>query len=432
MRAQTTLEFVILLSAIAAFGSLAIGTYAGVLGKQKAAYGSIINNTTATASAPTYASGSPFLYASMPSISYLNRSNPLQVIVALPVGATLTSLKAVGAEQYGIVPSAYYNISAPGTEILPFSIVPSVQGPVSVNMSAEIAYANGTLARNLTAVSFAVPQGTDTAALADGGFSAMIARHNESVLYGISNATPVYEAKMWSHCSAINGAGGQFPLQWQCGNANWYFFGFDTTCYWNDGGRPITYCVELVPTNTSSRQVQYQQSYAYNVTLALFNGGADLYSDLNSTDPESQVFGSGGKDYGIADVEGVSGDGGLGYGDLMMLNNTQKEWQANMSEYDAYQQALNNLISTMEYYNNTGGDPGAAAQDISGLNTTALKLTLQGTQSGNGNCSVVGNAVWHYACKPAYPLYYSIDARLNISGLSNQVLSVQGSTVNVT
>jgi hypothetical protein len=436
MRSQTTLEFVILLSAIAAFGSFAISVYAGLLRQQHTAYFSLLNgsmNTTALVNASSSTGSEPFLYASMANILYVNRSNSLQVVVALPESATLLSLKATGSQQYGIAPSAYYNISASGMEILPFSVVPTVQGPVNVGISADIAYGNSTIARNLTVESFAISQGANLTALVNGELSTSIDRHNEYVFYSISNATPVYTAEMWSFCSRVNMYYQQRPIQFQCGNANWYFFEFDPYCYWDNGGLPRTYCVELTPTNTSVRQMQSQQSYAYNITVTLFNRSTALYSDINSTAAVFPVLGADGKDYGDASVEGVSGTGTQAYSNYMVLNTTESRWQTNMSDYSAYQQALNNLVSVMDYYNNTGGDVDSISEAISALNSTALRLIASNLAVNTNDCDIiVQGPKWYYSCKPFSLLYYNIDARLNMSRVVHQLLAVQGSTVNVT
>ncbi len=436
MKAQATLEFIILLSAIAAFGSFAISTYAGLLHQQHAAYLSLLNksaNAAVLASTPSSTGNELFIYASMANVSYVNRSNSLQVVVALPEGTTLLSLKAAGSQQYGVAPSAYYNISASGMDILPFSVVPTAQGPLNVNMSADIAYGNGTLTRNLTVESFAVPPGSNLTAPTNIELSASIDRHNESVLYGISNAIPVYTVSMWSHCSYVNVWFQQLSIQDQCGYASWYFFQHNSDCYWNDGGLPITYCVALTPTNTSVRQVQSRQSYAYSITISLSNRSTVLRSDINSIATTFPVLGPGGKSDGNASIEGVSGTAAQGYSNYMVLNTTRSRWQVNVGDYNAYQQPLNNFESIMTYYNNTNGNVGAIGEAMGALNSAASTFIASSPAASTDSCEiVVQGSEWYYACAPFSPLYYSIDARLNLSGIAHQLLSVQGSTINVT
>ena len=369
----------------------------------------------------------------MSNVSYVNKSNPLQVVVALPAGTKLLSLKAEGMQQFGIAPDAYYNISAIGMDILPFSVVPTVQGLVNIGIRAEIAYGNGTVIRNMTVESFAVLQGSNITAPTYLGLSASIDRHNESVLYGVSNAIPIYTVSMWSHCSFVNMWFQQRPIQYQCGNANWYFFGDDPYCYWNNGGLPITYCVELTPTNTSIRQVQGRQSYAYNITVSLSNTSTALHADINGTATTFSVLGADGKSHGNASVTEVNGAATQGYGSYSILNTTSSRWQANASDYSAYQQALNNLDSVMAYYNNTSGNVETISEAMEALNSASSGFVTSAPAANVDNCNiVVQGPEWHYACAPLSPLYYDIDARLNLSGVVHQLLSVQGTTINVT
>ncbi len=434
MKLQTTLEFVILLSAVASFGVFAISAYSGLLRQQRSAYASVINRSAdvnVPADVPSEANSTIFLYASMPNVSYVNKSNALQIVVALQRASALLNLKAIGSQQYGITPSTYSNISVSGTEILPFSVVPTEQGPLNVSVGIE--YANGTFIRNLTAESFAVLQGQNQTTQSGYSFSASINRRNESVLYGISNASPIYTVSIWSHCSFIDIYGHQLPIKDQCGGANWYLFVHNNYCYWNYYSPALTYCVELFPTNTSVRQVQASQSYEYNITLSLWNRSETLSSEIGNTNKISTVVGAGGTSCGTASVESVSGTGPQDYENYVVVNTTKGRWQTNMSNYNAYQQALNNLVSVMNYYNNTNGNVDAANEAVNALNSTALRFITSGHTTSDDNCNlVVQGSGLRYSCKPLSVLYYSIDAILNHSGAAHQLISVQGSTVNVT
>ena len=238
---------------------------------------------------------------------------------------------------------------------------------------------------------------------------------------------------MWSHCSYVNMFFQQSSIKSQCGDANWYFFGFDSNCYWNNGGLPITYCVKLMPTNTSVRAVQSGKSYDYNITVSLFNNRAAFYSDLNRTSAAFPMIGSDGNNYGNETVESVSGADTQSYDSHVILNTTASRWQTNTSDYSTYQQALNNLDSVMSYYNNTSGNLDAIREAMSAFNSTALRLIEMDHVFNTDGCSImVQGPEWHYSCKPPSPLYYNIDARLNPGSTVNQLISVQGSTINVT
>lgn len=430
MIAQTALEFLVILAAVSAFGVFAIGTYSGLAHQQRSAYLSALNHS-AGSNVPDSAHGAeaePFLYASIQNVSYVNRSSALQVVVALPGSGRISSMEVAGAHGYGVFPGAYYNRSFSGIEILPFSIVPSSPGPLDIEISAKIEYGGRIATKNLTAQSFAVLQGPGTGP-AQAGFTASISRHSESILYPLSNATPAYTARMWSHCSFLDFFYHQMSLQVQCRSASWYFFMFDAYC----GQGPRTYCVELDPTNTSVRSIRQQQLYAYNVTLSLYNGSAALYADLSSARNASVLMGLDGNGHGNAEVESVSGTGAQPYLAYVALNTTGSSWLADSSAYGAYAQSLNNFISMMNYYNKTGGNVDAISEAISALNATTKRLIAPLPLEGMPACILsVQGAQPYYSCKPVSPLYYEIRASLDPSLAAPQLLSVQGSTINVT
>lgn len=421
LTAQTALEFIILLSAVSAFCVFALGAYAGVIGQQRSVYLDMLNyspNSTAVNSLPD-AVTAPYLFASMPNVSYVNKSSTLHVVIAAQGEADLLRLEVDGTPGYGVVPQGYYNSSVSGVEVFPFSVVPTAPGPLSPNIRVELKYGGNTVTENLVAQSFAVPFSLYSNGSLPTWLSAGISRHNESVLYSLSNATPVYVASMWSYCGFNS----------YCG-AGWHFTSFSDNCYWNHNGKPESYCVELDPTDTSARTLQAQPAYAYNITLSIDNRSLALSANLSSSASASALKTTNGMVYGNATVLSVSGASAPP--DYVVLNTTASAWIANSSAYAAYSQSVDSLISMLNYYSTSGIDLGSVSEAMSALNDTVARLTAS-RASTSQSCNIYSAGLEQYcSCTPSSLLYYEIAANLSSDDANSQLLSVQGSTINVT
>ena len=78
MKAQTTLEFLILLSAAASLSVFAIGIYSNITSAQKPLYKLLVQSPSEnqTPNATARGHGSDSIYASIANITYVNRSKP--------------------------------------------------------------------------------------------------------------------------------------------------------------------------------------------------------------------------------------------------------------------------------------------------------------------------------------------------------------------
>ena len=433
---QTTLEFLMLLSAAASLGVFTIGVYSGLLNAQKPLYMKLLNQAGALNGTPNtvaYASGYDYgIYASIANISYVNRSNGLEVIFTSPSGSVASAVHVIGDANTVVMPGAYYNVSSDGLGALAFSVVPKAAGAIRLDVVADFRYASNSTTRSAHAETYALRQNTNGTAYPPLAFSATLERRNESILYNASGGTNIYTASIWGHCSWMDWWYNQESITAQCGDANWYFWEFDSDCYWNHGTYYKTYCVKLDATNTTLHRIQDQQTYGYNATLLLYNGTFKLVSDFSDAKGVSGLEGGDGGDYGNASISSVSGVGPQPYGAYIILNRSGQRRAVNMSYYGTYQQYLNSLQLLMNQFNNTGGDPGSATQQITYLDSEAADL-IDAPAAYNQHCNVTtrDNSVY-YSCKPLSGLYYVIDADIiPPSRIPNQSISVDGSTINV-
>jgi hypothetical protein len=430
MRAQTTLEFIMLLSAAASLSVFAIGIYASMTNAQKPLYMKVLNQTGAASGnyAPTTGAGYGYsAYASMPDISYVNRSNSLELVLTSPAGSKISSAYASASGGASVIPDSYYNISSDGLVVLTFSVVPGSAGAINISAVADFTYLGNETARSAYAETYAVRQNASNTTYLNPVFSASLERRNESVMYILSNGASTYTASMWSHCSYLDWSYKQASLTAQCGNANWYFWEYDPYCI-----STITHCVKLYPANTTVSYIEDEQKYGYNTTLTLYNGTLRLSSSLSSVRNSSALGSSSGKVYGNASVIGVSGVGPQPYSSYVVLDTSGSERAANISYYNTYLQYLNNFYSLMDYYNNSNENASVVVQGISTLNSEARDFA-DTKPSYNQYCNVTAqDGTGYYSCMPVSGLYYTINVSANPAArISSQSISVQGSIINV-
>ena len=146
MKIQTTLEFVILLSAAASLSVFVISAYSHIVNPQKPLYMKLINQS---ANAPSSASfrdiGNALgIEVSIANVSYVNRSNSLEAIITSPSGYVLSSVYVTGSSSVAVIPDAYYNVSTDGLAVLSFSVVPKATGTIKLSAVAEFTYSNST------------------------------------------------------------------------------------------------------------------------------------------------------------------------------------------------------------------------------------------------------------------------------------------------
>jgi hypothetical protein len=239
-------------------------------------------------------------------------------------------------------------------------------------------------------------------------------------------------ASMWSHCSQMDWWYKQRSLKVQCGNADWYFWTFDSYCYWDLGIYYKTYCVKMDAANTAVSKISAKQSYGYSLSLQLYNKTMSMAANLTDQNPTSALICGNGAACGNASISGVSGLGQQPYDNYVVLNKSGALRAANVSYYSTYAQYLSSFNSFMDYHNGTDTDPAIAAMEISYFNSKSKEL-IAAPQAYNDQCSIAtrGNKSY-YSCKPASGLYYAINASISgVVHVASQSIAVEGSTIKI-
>ena len=435
MKQQSSFEFVILLGAVVSLSVFTLGIYSKLHAQQESVYSKIMQaNTTNRTSTLQSDPNSYYIYPTVQSVSYLNTSGDIYVVFSVPANSSL-SITATDNKSL-IYPDSYNVNSGDGVGIVSIPFVPKSTGQHTINITAKVNSRNTTKSYSFSEYTMVLEQNQSIYTTpVYSTVSASISKRNESLLYHINTATPLYSITEWSHCSEYDFFNRPLPISDQCGGADWYFWEFSNYCY-TMGSHTMTYCIKLNNQPTSVSDISNSHSYLYNITLSVYNGSTYWKSILSSYNSSSGMYDGKGNTVGNAMVSGsIGGSGTQPYTEYVVLNGTEGIGYANMTAYNTYEQLLNNAMSLLDYYNNTGisGSSWASVQQaISSFNTESG--TFADSYSHSSNCYIRDvNNMYYFDCPPFSVLEYgNITAVLSNKVYSgNQSIMYEGSVINV-
>jgi hypothetical protein len=442
-KAQTSMEFIFVLVAVAGAAVVAFGMLHSMQASQESAFNSIANGAAGNyvSYGGGYGSAIPYLYAEMANITYINSSNEGYIVAYVPSGYVLNGISIEGHNTSVVWQNQSSMLQPSGIYTTHFFVVPKGQGYVSASVHATFSGPSAPYYANSTVYSFAEPapvQIYGKMPIPGNGIYLVpyIQRHNETMVYGLSSVSPVGTVSMTNHCTYENWEYQVAPLPVQCGNAQWDFNIFSDYCYWDRGIMTATYCVYMNPTGTYAGTFNSTPSYKYNITLELSNStyGAALEANLSNANATANVV-QNGKSYGVAAVGNyISGDSSMQQSSVPFLETGNASKEAGSKAYQAYVQALNNMYSVLGYYNGSGvdGDTLSTIQEaINAYNSGASSLLNSSAQQGGG--CWLGNDPTAFICDPTGPFAYAnITVRIS-NGISAQQGTeyFEGSAINV-
>ncbi len=432
MRVQTTIEFMMLLGAVASASLFVLGTYSHLAGMQRSAFGRVMSSVGNSAYQQPIAAngfvGYPHMSLEVSNVSYLGMSNGAQIVMYLPDGAKLISVTLHAQGTGGVNPFGYDNMSWTGVSVLPFAFAPSSQGLMELNASAVVSLAGKRYDINTSGYSFAEyypgsggPPGNGSTG---SGFEASIEQLNNSVNYPLSPPSEVYSITTWNACQPYD-----------CGQGVWQITTPWPSCnYWGSGQR--AFCAEKIGTGTSTAQISSSGTFGYNTVLDLNDGHLVLSSDLTSLDPSANVMAPNGVVYGRASVMSVTGNGGYmqPYSQYVIMDRGGTLEPINESRYGIFQSQWGNLVSELSAYNRT--DPGQFGSIDWWLNAISVydgeEQSFTGSAPANVSLCKMASGQSAYTCKISSPLFYNISVKLD-PGLDagNASLFYQGSTISL-
>lgn len=423
MRAQTSLEFLLILSIVSVVGLSALVFY----GK-----GMKLNSESLSAfqSQP-----------STPEPGNISTVSDPELLIYIPINSTLLSNNVFQVDGYGCA-DGRANLSLHSSTVqfsqenISFGInnVTMISGQfeptspglnkVQVDYSVSCGSVNKSSSQTLATYASTATQGGSQV-------FAYISRRNETIDYGISES-PVLTLEESNLCTITDvWTGRVYTVPGQCGTSNaWDYQIYDPSClqpYWSYSR---TYCVYPVDTEYTVSSIDpYNYTYSYNISARVYTPEGLLTSNLSDTDPSAAVF-LDGSVVGNATVVGVSESSYTTETDS--ISDDSGSWAANNSAYAEYVQDENNLYSTLGFYNSSGvsGPTQSSIQEaISAFNSSSSGLISSRSASGKDDCMVDNDS---YLCPALAPFAYTIYINVSESlGIQNATMYYQDSEINL-
>ena len=426
MKIQSSLEFLLILSAIAALSLGILSLYGNTLAVSRQAYDAFTNPNNIQNNLSSSAGEHPNLYAYVPLNSTTLSGNPMFMeTYGCNNGKAELSLSSASVAFSNN--SLSYNFTGATIKYLYFD--PENSGQHLLNLDYNITcgkYSNSGSSEYNTYSSTAPAQKNESA------ITAAITYENESVSYPLSASNISYINES-NHCTEKDVWSGLiYPPSIQCGSTNsWDYMVFDGSCESPDWSYSRTYC--FVPGESGYRILlpnTANYSYDYKILVRINGDSKTLLFNLSSAKPSSLIM-QDGKIIGNATVESVTVSS---LTTSPYIQSQQGYSQISNFAYSGYIEAENNAYQVLRFYNSTGvsySTSSAIQEAVSAMDLNARSLLDSVHQYNNSNLSC-GISGLYYDCKPAYPFTYIINLTLyNNTYPGNTTLPYYGSIVNL-
>ncbi len=423
MKIQTSLEFLLITSAISMLMLAAIASYSHAFNASSLA---ARNNTHAGnysfSSAASSPADNPNLIIHIPGNSSLMQSNPISVAFygcgSGHGSVSFSSSSAVFSQEY------ISNVAISQFGFAQDSYIPLFQGISAINATYAISCGNAT---SFGKISMETYSSQSNYSIQGGSAYAIISSRNESIAYPISGISRVSQLSTWSHCTYAD-MWGPAPMRSQCGTVNgWEYFVSSPSCYYDGGYLTEVYCV--VPSSGQyylKQAIPQSKRYIYNFTLSINSQIGEMHSMLNSGETSNVMLN--GVAVGHAEAGEASGDAISSI--VYILYNGSKAMPINSSSASPFQNTMQSTYGLLKYYN--GSEVSASTrssiqQSIAFFNQQAQSIISSPSLSLQTTCSISNQTL---TCKPMLPLSYYINAVLGIQ-FQNTTLQYMGSIISI-
>ncbi|MEM0150073.1 MAG: hypothetical protein QXW10_04210 [Candidatus Micrarchaeaceae archaeon] len=432
MKAQTSIEFLLILAAVAGMSVTFIYAYEHASSQMNSIYGYLNatgkeNNFTMPNPAGVHARA----YMYVAPIMYLNGTGSVEVIAALPQNASSVEITPA-SNAFDFLPSDIYANSTFSPYIAYFQAMPRQTGKEEIAVIVKITDGNAIMYEEANASTYVYGQNAPPGSNATlEPISASVKQNNDSVLYGLSQKEGVPKLEETYHCTYLNFWYTPLSFKDQCGNAAWDFSIFTDGCY-DSGSTGRTYCVYEDPTGTYTQNVTYSSGYLYNATLSLAYENSAYVSNMNNKKTEAALL-EGNAVAGNAVISGqIIGQAVQQPSSMEVVDSNGSAYPVGIDAYDAYEQYFLAMEGKLGYYNGSGVDSSefsSIQQSVSAYNAYLSKFL--GTPADK-SCNVTSSTDNDYlSCPAAAPLdFENVTAYLNNISVNRTILA-DGSTINV-
>ncbi len=423
MEIQSSLEFIVILAAVAALSVFILSMYAGFSHQEKSIFAMLpyVSTYNGAYSGNGISQLQAFLY--VPNVTYVNKSNSVYLMLYLPQNTSIASATPVSAGAL-FLPSGYRNPAAQGSYLLGFAFVPNSLGVQNVSVDIILRGSNGTYARTLSSSTITVPSPTSVPRQNPAAAYAKVNGSNESVIYRLSGFHNIQQITESSSCTQEDFWYVPVPISQQCGDAKWQIRVFSTYCY-DAYATPMTICFYLRNTTANVSTVNNTYGLSYNVLLTLDINGSQMHATLNGQN-QSPVY-LGDSYVGNAMVHSAASTSlPIPQFGIVVIGKGGEIYPTNYSLYQTHQQYLNSVEGVLGYYNNSNVDSptiSAVQQAVSTYNTDVG--TLLNASPTQLQCNVSASGL---SFRAATPFAYNIFANLSVSAYSGNMTLYSGSS----
>ncbi len=422
IKTQSSLEFLLILSAISALSLAALSIYGKEVAYGKDAASLIFNgiNSSQINYSTTYPDNPGVsIYVPINSSAYMK--NRMQIIAyGCESGSASAHLSST---------SMVFSENAISAKVNGISIIGDYFEPLSVgNGELNVSYAINCTNKNLTGSESFSTYSRANSTSESAPLSFYMTDRNESERYPMETGA-LLSASQFNHCTYVNFFGNPYGVGPQCGTPDAWDFRASTQHCYQVYVYTITYCVvpEDSGYNISSVEIG-NATYIYYFTMHINSGYGDLLSSISSSSRNSEVT-LNGSNVGNASVSDVFSQMQPLYTEFISKDTSYAS--INSSAYEMYSEDKNGLYSELGFYNSTQVSYDTVSQEDAAV--SAYLASVRSLIGSNGSVGA-GCAIYNdtYTCKPNLPFEYVINVTLSKGlGIGNETLSYEGSIVNI-
>ncbi|MGC8538202.1 MAG: hypothetical protein ACP5MZ_04485 [Candidatus Micrarchaeia archaeon] len=433
MKAQASIEFLMILAAVAGLSATFVYVYGHVGTQVDAVYGYLnetqqSNNTLIQSNAAAQIE----IYAYVPPVAYTGRSSGIEVIAALPASASSVDITPE-SQDFSFSPDNVSVNASLSPYIAYFQAVPRSAGNASVEVIARWVGSNGTTVYKSINESVFVYASNASAGGKDNSahVAATLLGSNESVLYALSSDEEVPKLEETSHCTYINFWYTPLSFKAQCGNAAWDFSIFSDGCY-DAGSTGRTYCVYEDPTGAYTSNATGQEGFLYNLTISLAYGNETYIATLSSNRKDA-LLKLGNLTEGNARVGGqIDGQSIRPPSAMEVMDYNTNQYPIGIGAYNTYEQYSSALDAKLGYYNGSSVESSefsSIQQSVSSYNAYLERFLNASAVKG---CGVIGyDGSYYLSCPASAPLDFTNITIYLDNNTIDKTLYVDGSTINL-
>ncbi|MDE1845813.1 MAG: hypothetical protein KGH53_00820 [Candidatus Micrarchaeota archaeon] len=254
----------------------------------------------------------------------------------------------------------------------------------------------------------------------------LITNRVELLSYNLTSNGPILNLNTFNHCT-YSGPFGVVGIGGECGTSNaWEYSVFSNYCYTQGHYYTITYCVIPSPMNSTLSSLNPSNpllSYSFNLSLSLSGKILNSKVVLNKSSPLYQN----GKQVGTVKVTNASSASSPPNLNLLTVNGSST--QLDLSLYQSYLQARNNLFGSLSFYNKSEVSPDIQSSLESSISSyVKVSGNLLNAPANSPPCKLSASK---YVCDSPSPFYYSIIVNITGPHSITQNFTYQGSTIKV-